>query len=99
MNVCVALTDLLDGRRALAKHTQGTVDHFPVEPPGGAVVPKSNVLAISSQEVCGHLQMEKEGKMSERCCREEAERFWTGLPTVLGRPANTSPFFSSTSLA
>lgn len=56
MKVCVALTDLLDGRRALSKHAQGTVDHFPVEPPGGAVVPKSNVLAISSQKVSGHLQ-------------------------------------------
>lgn len=52
----VVLTDLLDGRRALSKHTQGSVDHFPVEPPGGAVVPKGNVLAISRQKVCGHLQ-------------------------------------------
>lgn len=96
VNACVALTDLLDGRRALSKHTQGTVDHFPVEPPGGAVVPKSNVLAISSQEVCGHLQMEEEGKMSERCCQEEAEgsgrgypQSWAGLQTP--SPSSAAP--------
>lgn len=49
------LTDLLDGGRALSKHTQGTVDYFPVESPGGAVVPKGNVFTISSQDIGSHL--------------------------------------------
>lgn len=50
------LTDLLDGHGALSKHTQGSMDHFAVEPPGGAVVAKSNVLAISGQDVGGDLE-------------------------------------------
>lgn len=49
------LTGLLDGSRTLSKHAQGSVDQLSVEPPGGAVVSKSNVFTVSAQDVCGHL--------------------------------------------
>lgn len=98
------LTDLLDWRRALSKHTQGSMDHFPVELPGGAIVPKSNVLAISSQNVCGHLERTQdrigEGRRDEWVPVPGGRGRWkTVLPTVLCLPANTFPFCSSTSLA
>ena len=52
-------TDLLDGGRALPEHAQGSVHDFPVEPPGGTVVPERDVFTVSSQYICGDLQ-EKE---------------------------------------
>lgn len=45
------------------------MDHLAVEPPGGAIVAKSNVLAISGQDVCGDLEVREvrtgEGRRGE----------------------------------
>lgn len=82
--------------------------YFPVEPPGSTVVSKCNVLPISGQNICGQLFHEHNKDRKQRKQQQilpllkrktQWRHFSRTIPTVLGLPANTFPFFSRTSLA
>jgi len=50
-----ALTDPLEGERALPEHGEGGVHQLALELPEGPVAGEGDVLAPPRQQVCGHL--------------------------------------------
>lgn len=89
MDECRVLTDLLDGSRALSKHTEGSVDYFPVEPPGSTVVSKGDVFPIFGQNVCGYLHTTRETERDKTWMIAAAAKKWRmrrGLTHISGPP-------------